>query len=426
MTRLVCLAQLLLLATFSSNASAETWPQFRGSRGTGVSSETNLPKKWSNTSGIKWSVGLGGQGNSSPAVSEKFVAITTQMKDESLWVLTFDRATGNPLQEIKVGKGKLAAKGPANLYAHRHNAATPTPIVEGNNIWAFFGTGLLVRVDAAKGKVLWSKDLVKDYGAYDITFGMGSTPRLWGDLLYVACMTKGASYVVALDKNSGDEAWKVDRRFPAADDGPDAYSTPAILNTNGKDELVVVGCDHVNAYNLKTGKQNWAAPGLTIDSPYGRVIASAVGANGVVIATSGNPGGGGKGHVLGISSKKSGLQAKDSHVWRYAKTTPDSSSPVVYDGKVFMITDQGVGSCLDLQTGKVDWQKRIGKGPYHAAAIAADGHIYFSSASGNTDVVSTDGTAVNSNQLDGQFYATPAIADGVIFLRAYEKLYAIE
>ena len=137
--------------------------------------------------------------------------------------------------------------------------------------------------------------MVKEHGAYDITFGMGSSPRLWGDLLYVSCMTKGASYVVAFDKLTGKQAWKTDRQLAASDDGPDAYSSPTIARMGKRVELLVAGSDHVNAYDLKSGKQNWISSGLLIDSPYGRVIASPVAHQGIVVATSANPGGGGLG-----------------------------------------------------------------------------------------------------------------------------------
>ena len=411
------------LATGTS-ALAETWPQFRGSTGDGISRERNLPVTWSADKGVLWNTELPGFANSSPVVTEKSVVLTTQTEDDALWVLVLDRKSGEVRQKVRVGQGKLAAKGPANLYAHRHNAATPSPIARGNRVWAFFGTGLLVCLDARSGDVIWQKDMVKEYGAYDITFGMGSTPRLWGELLYVECLTKGASYVVALDAATGNENWKADRRLPAEDDGPDAYSTPIVAG----DALLISGSDHVNAYHLLTGKQLWVSDGLTIDSPYGRVIASPVPTpEGIVVAASGNPGGGGKGRVIAVNTKGGSGDLSNRKVWTQAKSSPDSSTPVVVNGLVFMTADNGVVSCVDVKTGDVKFTKRIAEGPYHASLVTGDGKVYLQSTTGTCTVLQADasGKVLAENTLSGQFYATPAISDGVIFLRAYERIFAV-
>ena len=415
---------LAVVLSAGKSAHADLWPQFRGATGNGVSKETNLPSKWSADSGVLWKTDLPGFGNSSPAITEKHVVLTTQTKDDALWVLILDRATGKLTKEIKVGSGKLAAKGPANLYAHRHNPATPSPIAVGNRVWAFFGSGLLVCVDAASGSVVWQKDMVAEYGEYDITFGMGSTPRYWDGLLYVSCLTKGASYVVAFDAKNGKEKWKVDRRLPAKDDGPDAYSTPIVAGH----ELLISGSDHVNSYDLLTGKQLWVSDGLAIDSPYGRVIASPVATEeGIVIATSGNPGGGGKGRVIAVNALGEKGDVSSKRVWTQEKSSPDSSTPVAINGLVFMLADAGILTCADVRTGEVKYTKRLGEGPYHASLVAADGKVYAQSTTGTCTVIKADdsGDVLAENKLEGQFFSTPAISNGVVFLRAYERIYAI-
>ncbi len=407
-----------------NSATAELWPQFRGATGNGVSTETDLPSTWSADSGVVWKTELPGFGNSSPAVTDQHIVLTTQTKDDALWVLLLDRATGKLTNEIKVGSGKLAAKGPANLYAHRHNPATPSPIAVGNRVWAFFGSGLLVCVDAHSGNVIWQKDMVAEYGEYDITFGMGSTPRYWNGLLYVSCLTKGASYVVAFDAETGKQKWKADRRLPAKDDGPDAYTTPIVAGN----ELLISGSDHVNSYDLLTGKQLWVSNGLAIDSPYGRVIASPVATEeGIVIATSGNPGGGGKGRVIAVNALGEKGNVSNKRVWTQEKSSPDSSTPVAINGLVFMLADAGILTCADVRSGEVKYTKRLGEGPYHASLVAADGKVYAQSTTGTCTVIKADdfGDVLAENKLEGQFFSTPAISNGVVYLRAYERLYAI-
>lgn len=415
---------LAVVLSAGSSAQADLWPQFRGATGDGVSKETNLPAKWSADSGVAWKTELPGFGNSSPAVTDKHVVLTTQTEDSALWVLIHDRSTGKLSKKVRVGSGKLAAKGPANLYAHRHNPATPSPIAVGNRIWAFFGTGLLVCLDATSGDIAWKKDMVAEYGEYDITFGMGSTPRYWDGLLYVSCLTKGASYVVAFDAKTGKEKWKVDRRLPAKDDGPDAYSTPVVAGN----ELLISGSDHVNAYDLLTGKQLWVTDGLAIDSPYGRVIASPVPTEeGIVIAASGNPGGGGKGRVIAVNALGQKGNVSGKRVWTQEKSSPDSSTPVAVDGLVFMLADNGILTCADVRTGDVKYTKRLAEGPYHASLVVADGKVYAQSTTGTCTVIKADdsGEVLAENKLEGQFFSTPAISNGVVFLRAYEGLYAI-
>lgn len=423
-----CLSALALIVALAHTGTAADWPQFRGANGDSVSTEKNLPARWSEERGVLWKAPLPGRANASPAVTAKRIDLTTQETDNSLWVLSFDKATGKPRHKIKVGSGTSTATADTNLYAHRHNAATPSPIADEKHIWAFFGTGLLVCVDAEQGKLLWSRDLVKDYGAYNISFGMGASPRIHGDRLFVSCMTKGPSYVVAFDKMNGRELWKVDRKLPAELDGPDAYTTPVLYQNGDRTELLVSGSDHVNSYDPATGKEFWRSAGLKIASEFGRVIASPATTADVIIVPSANPSGGKIGHILALRSGGAGDITQSHKLWSWDKSTPDSSSPVCYEGLLSMCNDQGIGSCLDLKTGEVYWQQRLAQGPYHASLVAGDGKIYFLSIDGTCTVMAAGKSAkvLAENKLPGTFYATPAISNGVIYLRAYEALFAVK
>ena len=197
----------LTLFCTSTVAVAENWSGFRGAAGTGVSREADLPLNWSMKENVAWQTDLPGRGESSPAVNSRRIFLTSQTEDDALWVIAVDRESGNIAWKKNVGSGQLAAYGPKELYAHRHNPATPCPSADEEHVCAYFGTGLLVCLDV-DGNEVWRRDLVKEYGPYEIRFGMASSPRLWGDRLYIACMTKGPSYVVALDKKTGDEVWK--------------------------------------------------------------------------------------------------------------------------------------------------------------------------------------------------------------------------
>jgi outer membrane protein assembly factor BamB len=417
---------LLLTLCLGSNAVSDTWPAWRGSAGTGVSLETNLPTEWSVERNLVFTTELPGRSNASPAVTSERVYLTSQTPDKALWVISVDRADGQIEWKVKLGSGVLATQGPQSLYAHRHNPATPSPVADAKHVWAFFGTGLLVCLDRS-GAIQWQRDLVQDYGAYVIRFGMASSPRVWGDVLYVVCMTRGPSYVLALDKYTGNQMWKTDRKLPAADDGPDAYSSPVVWQAADQQALLVAGCDHVNAYDLKTGRQLWISGGLKIDSPYGRTIASPAVSEEVVVVCSPNPPGSNTDRAIALRAGGTGDVTTTHRLWEYRPFNPDCSTPVCYHGNVFMVRDDGIASCLDLKTGEVHWRKRLKVGTYRASVVAGDNKVYFLERDGACTVIRADpeGQILAQNELPGTFYATPAISDGVIYLHAYGKLYAV-
>lgn len=412
---------LLAVSSFmflSALATAEEWNQFRGATGSGLA-EGEYPSTWSMDAGIRWSVELPGRANSSPAVTSRRVDLTTQTDDGGLWVLSYERSSGKLLRQTRVGQGELKAAGAPELWAHRHNAATPSPIASEEHIWAYFGSGLLVCLEASSGQIVWKRDLAAELGEYDITFGMASSPRLYGGQLFIACMTKGNSYLLALDPQTGLEKWRTERRYAVPDDHPDAYASPIIQERSPGAEVVLAGAGHLDSYALENGQRLWSQQVLMIDSPYGRVIASPIAAGELIIGTSGNPAGGGKGHVVAIN--------REREVWRWNRSTPDSSTPVVVGDLLFAVSDAGIATCLNVQDGRQLWQKRLGGGPYNASLVSAGGLVYFLGIDGVCTVIRADaeGTIVARNALPGTFYATPALADGQIYLRAYERLFAI-
>ncbi len=414
------------LAAMVASLNASPWAGFRGGSGDGISTEKNLPIKWSAASGVKWKAALPGRGNSSPVVTSKRVYLTAQTKDLGLWVIAIDKASGKEAWRRKVAGGALVAKGPKNLYAHRHDPATSTPVADEKHVWAFFGTGNLVCLDAA-GNQKWARNLVKEFGAYDITFGMGSSPRLWKGKLYIACMTKGASYVAALNSADGKTLWKKDRRLPAKDDGPDAYSTPVIWQGKGREELLVAGSDHINSYNPANGKQLWISGGFTVKSPYGRIIASPAVSPGVIVQCAANPGDGGLGRAIALRAGGRGNVTTSAHLWTLERTAPDSSTPVCYDGRAYLVRGNGITLCLDLLTGRKLWEERLAQGQYFSATVAGDGKVYVLGTSGTCTVLQSGAkfAKLAENKLPGTFYATPAISDGTIYLRSENVLYAV-
>lgn len=399
---------------------AEDWPGWRGHDGNGISAQSGFPLKWSHEKrNLLWSVELPRWGNSSPCIVGDRIFLTAQKKDDALYVLSIDRGEGRIAWERKVGGGKTKH--------HRlHNMATPTCVATKDRVCALFGTGDLVCLDSGKGKVLWRKDLVKDHGEYRILWGMGSSPLLYSGRLYIACMNGGPSYVLCVDIKTGKYLWKADRKLPCIGEATDAYSSPILFDWQGEKAVVVSGADHVNAYEPSSGRQLWISSGLDIPHKAGRSIASPTAAQGMVFATS--SGYGGLGKVIGLDPGKeaSGDITASRRSWLYKQHSPDCPTPVCYRGRLYLVRDNGVGSCLDARTGELKWRERIFRGDVKASPVAADGRVYFTAMSGDTITLEAgdEFKIVGKGKVPGQIIATPALVDGTIYIRGKDRLWA--
>ena len=195
----------------------------------------------------------------------------------------------------------------------------------------------------------------------------------------------------------------------------------------GRTELLVAGADHVNAYDLSSGRELWVSAGLTVDSIYGRVIASpATSTDGVLVICSGNPQGG-VGHAIALRAGGNGDITESHRLWKFGPGSPDAPTPVCLGGRVYMVKDNGVAACLDLENGDSVWQKRLDEGPYRASTVAGDGKVYLLSRNGVCTVIEAGpaGKVLATNSLEGTFFATPAISDGTIYFRGHHNLYAV-
>ena len=421
--RSFCVAVLAYCFT-ASLSIADTWSGFRGNAGTAVSTETGLPEQWSESSGILWNVPIPGASNSSPAVTNDRVYLTSfEPESSELLVLALDRKNGELLWQKSVGHGNLIAYGPPELYRHRHNPATASPCAdEADNVYAFFGTGDLVSLDR-EGDLRWHRNLADEYGPYDLKFGMGSSPRIWGNRLFIACVHKGPSYVLALDTETGKEVWLADRNYVCLGDATDAYTTPAVLEMPDHDPLLVVsGADHVDAYDLSSGQRIWENGGLVLENEeYARTIASPAVGDGMVVAPSAKA----KLAVVVPGDSRGDVTASPGS--QTLQVLVDCPTPTVFAGRIYSVRDDGVGTCLDLKTGKQLWKSRIGGERYQSSPVVGDGKIYFLSLEGKCTVIEAgdEFKVLSENTIPGQYYATPAISNGVIFLRERSRVIAI-
>lgn len=409
---------LTLVLLLHSLSLADNWPQFRGSH-QGLTSETNLPLSWSATENVRWKTPLPGPGHSSPIVWGDRIFLTAYKPAESpgklaglfrylpkgeLLVLCLDKRNGSVLWERDVPADSIER-------VHGTNApASPTPVTDGTLVYVHFGSKGLMAFDF-EGNRAWEKPL----GPFPNKWGSASSPVLYGNLLLLLSDSDGGDFLLAVDKTTGETVWKTSRS-----DVTRSWSVPVVWSAGGQDEIVVSGSGNVKAYHPKSGRELWKVRGLTK-----WVTPAPVAAHGLLYVTSNGPGGnvfmairpGGRGDIT------------DTHVvWRYERSAPYISSPVVVGDYLYAVKNGGIMTCLNAKTGEVVWQERLpARGSYYASLVAGDGRIYALSEDGDATVVAAkpDFEVLSSNSLGERTMATPAVSDGQMFIRSDETLFAI-
>ncbi len=406
-----------MLGSLAWSSAAADWPCWRGPDGLAVSSEKSLPTRWSRANNLAWTAAIPGKGASSPIVSGDHVYLTTQTSDTSLHVLALDRRRGEILWDREVAQG--------NLHANKlHNMATPTAVSDGQFVCALFGTGDLACLDRS-GKVLWHRNLVKEYGEYKTNHGYGTSPMLWADKLFIACLHQGPSYLLAVEARTGKNVWKKDRNLEPKDEAQDSYSSPILLRTAGQTQVVLAGAESLNAYDPSTGEQIWICAGLKVPHPYGRTISGPTAGDRVVVGVA--SGFQNRGYTVGLRTGGQGDVTGTHRLWTSSKFSPDCPTPVIYQGRLYSIRDDGMASCLDLKTGEPHWQDRLFSANVKVSPVAGDGKVYFLSGQGNCAVVKAAAKleVLATNELNEATLSTPAISGGHLFIRTEERLYCV-
>ncbi len=406
---------LLLAATLAAPAAlaADNWPAFRGPRGDGITDATGLPVTWSEKENVRWKTPIHGKAWSSPVVWGNQVWLTTATPDgKELSALAVDLTTGNVLFDRKVFEiAKPAFCIDTNSYA------SSTPCIEEGRVYVHFGSAGTACLDSATAKTLWSRqDLPCNHWR-----GPASSPILYRDLLLVNFDGYDLQYVVALDKKTGKTVWKKDRSFAYGKldgDRKKAYGTPEVLDVGGKPQLVSPAAFGTIAYDPLTGEEIWKVrhDGMNVAAPplYG---------HGHVYLCTGDGGLG----LLAVRPDGKG-DVTDTHVdWKTRRGVPSRSSPLLVGDRLYMVSNDGIASCLSAKTGEEVWQKRLG-GKFWASPLYAAGRIYFFSEDGATHVadVSDGWKLLATNHLDDGFMASPAVAGNSLILRTRSHLYCIE
>jgi outer membrane protein assembly factor BamB len=503
-------------------SAAENWPQWRGPKNDGVSTEMNVPVEWSRDKNIVWRLVLPGPAGSTPIVWNDRIFLTSA--DQADLLLVCVGTNGKEQWRQKVGTGNR----PVGIAGPEGNYASPSPSTDGEYVWVFMGTGDLACFDLA-GKKRWSFNMQERYGPFDLQFGMHSTPVLHEDRLYLQVIhgpMRGASepsYVVALDKATGKEIWKQDRKTGATFECKHSYASPVLYDDGKVKFLLTHGADYVVAHRLSDGQEIWrhggmnppqdlaaaeaastdtqradaarsdAAGGLAerFDSnkdgkvnrseiPEGptrrvfdglverhkldaektytvaefrkaigvpeasaagtaepqrrqaggynqtlRFVASPVVSPGLIVVPSAK-----KGNVLGLRPDLKGdaTSSRDAKVWTMPRGTPDVPSPLVHDGLVYLASEDGVLTCLDAKSGERQYQERLHAARHRASPIYVGGHVFVPAFDGHVTVVKAGRKfeIVSHNELGETLTASPVVANGTLYLRTFDALWAIK
>ncbi len=417
-TRCVLFACSLLLPA-AGLAVAGNWPQWRGLENNGISAETGLPTEWDASKNVAWKLKMPGMAGSTPAVWGERIFLTSE--DGSDLVLMGVDTGGKELWRTTLASGRQ------RFMRGEGNNASPSPSTDGKHVWAYVGTGDLGCYDF-NGKEVWKFNVQDRYGKFRIQHGMHTTPLLDGDRLYMQLIHSNGQYVIALDKSTGKEIWKVTRKSDGRSENEHSYASPVIWR-KGKDAyLITHGNDYAIAHRLKDGSEIWRVGDLNPRDRYRgdlRFVASPVATPDLIVIPSAKDHG-----VVGLKPDAEGLVMPGSKYeqWRLQRGTPDVPSPLVYNGLVYLCRENGgLLMCLDAKTGQEQYNQRIHSSIYRASPLAVDGKIYLTARDGVVTVVKAGPTfeRVAENRLPDQFTASPAVGNGRIYLRGWDTLYAI-
>jgi len=440
---------LLIAATVASALSAvptaqatqDYWPRWRGPEGKAVGSGS-YPDSWSPTERIAWKTPIPGRGHSSPVVWGNRIFLTTSIEGPLVpgnkppvhlgWDMKpgyvhpdsvgSDHAYTLKVMAVDASNGKLLWErtvydGPMYDDRHRKNTyASPSAVTDGSLVYFFFESGGLHAFDM-DGNAKWKVDVG---GIAKAGMGPGTSPILFENLIIIQCdqeMGEGGSFIAAYDRMSGKPVWKSERRNRRS------WATPIVVTTDGRTELIASGAEAVIAYDPRTGTELWRTDGTK-----GHPIPSSATGHGMVYSFAGNAES--SKMVLAYRPGPLGEIEGTRVVWKYTRGTAYVASPILYGDYLYLLTDGGIVTCLDAKTGTVAYQG--GRVPvpatFTASPVAFGDKILLTSEDGDTFVLRAGPTheVVRTNSVGEPVFASPALANGMVFIRGERHLFGIK
>lgn len=425
-----------LSAHSPASNSGPTWPGWRGLDGGGVSEELALPERWAPDVNIAWKTPIPGRAHSSPIVWRDRIFLTTAIEGDvipnhtplkhtiegSEWrspdATGGDRRHTLQVMGLDAASGKIlwthtAYEGP--MYDDRHKRgsyAAPTPVTDGERVYAYFGTeGLFAYTH--DGTPVWNRQLGKVAG---LSVGVSTSPVMFDGLVIVQADEDNGetSFLAAIDGKTGKDVWRVERKAM-----PISWATPLLTSAGGRPELITTTDTRIVAYDPASGRELWSEPGLE-----SYAVPSPVVSGRRVIISTGNP------KKVTIALTLGPLpEGATRRVWEYRKGSAYVVSPTAHDGLVYIMSDGGILTCLDAETGAVVYEG--GRPPvpstFFSSPVVFGGHLYMTSEEGETFVVPTgrEHSIARTNSLGEPVYASPALSEGTIYMRGLRHLFAI-
>jgi len=393
-------------------AAEPAWNQFRGPAADGHSRSQNLPTSWSETENIRWKTPVPGKAWSSPVVANNLVWLSNATEDgRRLSLVAVDAVTGEKRRDQTV----FEVAEP--MFCHPFNSyASPTPVTDGDRIWVHYGSAGTACIETASGNVCWQRqDLPCDHHR-----GPGSSPILFDNLLILTFDGFDRQYVVALDKRTGRTAWKADRSIDYGSDDGDfkkAYCTPTVLDHGGRLQLVSPAAVATIAYAPRTGKELWKVYHGGYNAAARPIYSHGL----VIICTAGGD------RLLAVRPEGTGDITATNVVWKFGKSAPTRPSQSVVGDHLYMVSDTGIFSCLDIATGEVRWSHRQ-SGRYSASLVESGGRLYACDEDGGCVVFQANPQRFDllaKNRLAAGCMASPAVVDDDLLIRTKTHLYRI-
>ncbi|RKU24503.1 hypothetical protein C6499_16940 [Candidatus Poribacteria bacterium] len=431
----ICIFALAAVAAIASQPEGfeKNWHHWRGPHATGAAIDANPPTTWSETENVRWKVEIPGMGHAAPIIwgDKIFIqtAIEIKAKEESEEddnpfsgffggnkkpLYKFDLLAINRSDGSIIWQKTLKEIAPHEGTHQDASYASNSPVTDGEFVYAYFGSRGLYCVDMM-GNVKWEKYIGTMYKRN--TFGEGSCPVLYENTLVILQDHERDSFITALDKRTGDVLWKTER------DERTTWSSPIIVEYNGKAQVITTGTNRVRSYDLATGELLWDGEGLTANS-----IPSPVAAGEYVYLMSGFRGS--DLQAIHLAQATGDITDSEAMVWRHNRDTPYVPSPLLYKDTIYFLkSNNGILSALNINTGKSFYgpERLQGVSNVYASIVGAGDKVYIAGRNGTVNVIQYGSKfkVLAENKLDDSFNASPAIVGSELYLRGAHHLYCI-
>ena len=407
---------LIVVAAFQFSVvlAGDNWPQFRGPNGDGISDAKGLPLTFGETENLRWKTPIHGKGWSSPVVWGKQIWMTTAPDDgKEMYAVCVDLGSGKIIHDKKLWD---------DVQPHEdikiNSFASPTPVVEDGRCYVHFGSYGTAAIDTKTGEKIWERrDLPCNHFR-----GPGSSPIVFGNLLILTFDGYEYNYLAALNKQTSENVWKRDRNIKYNSDNGDyhkAFSTPQVIEPIGRRrKLISPSAGATVAYDPETGDELWRMRSGGMNAATRPLFG-----NGLIYCTA--PAGGWP--LFAVRPGGSGDVSDTQVAWKFKQAVPSRPSPLLLGNLIFMVSDNGVASCIDAVTSTPIWQHRFG-GDYSASPVCADGKIYFFDENGKSQVIEAgkEFKQLAENHLDSGCMASPAVVGKSLIVRTKTDLYQFE